>query len=44
MATIKKGLMSGEELLENYSSANKKKIYFYSGISKCQGLGQEIHI
>ena len=29
MAPIKKGLMSGEEITKSYSSAHKKKIYFY---------------
>ena len=30
MAPIKKGLMSGDEITKNYSSAHKKKIYFHS--------------
>ena len=44
MAIIKKGLLSGEELVRHYSSANKKKIYFHSGMDrygiwKCLGFG-----
>ena len=30
MATVKKGLMSGEEILSHYSAAHKKKNYFHS--------------
>lgn len=33
MATVKRGVMSGEEFVRHYSAAHKKKIYFHSQLS-----------